>query len=100
VEGREERRDDGCECLHSGSFPSSMAMRLLILSLATFAAAMVLVMLSWPRLRPSIYQSLLSLVEVLGNSPITTVPGYIAARSMNFGPKVNEAGASSGDATE
>jgi hypothetical protein len=33
-------------------------------------------------------------------SPITTVPGYVAARSMNFGPKVNEAGASSGDATE
>jgi hypothetical protein len=57
VEGREGAKESGCECLHSGSFPSSMAMRFLILSLATFAAAMVLVMLSWPRLRPSTYQS-------------------------------------------
>ena len=31
---------------------------------------------------------------------MTTVPGYVDASSMNFGPKVNEAGASSGDATE
>jgi hypothetical protein len=34
------------------------------------------------------------------DSPITTVPGYVAASSINLGPKVNEAGASSGDATE
>jgi hypothetical protein len=33
-------------CLHSGSFPSSMARRLLILSFATFAAAIVLAMSS------------------------------------------------------
>ena len=43
---------EGWRSLHSGSFPSSMARRLLILDLATLAAAMVLVMLSWPRLRP------------------------------------------------
>jgi hypothetical protein len=34
------------------------------------------------------------------NSPITTVPGYVLARSINLGPNVNEAGASSGEATE
>jgi len=33
------------------------------------------------------------------NSPTTTVPGYVFARVMNDGPKVNAAGASVGAAT-
>jgi hypothetical protein len=60
-----------------------MASRFLTSDTATFAAAIVLAMLFLPLLRPT-----------------TTLPGYVPASVMNFGPKVNVIGASAGLATE
>ncbi len=69
-------------CLHSGSLPNSIARRFLTWDTATSAAAIVLSMLFFPLLKPT-----------------TTLPGYVPASVMNFGPKVSVAGASAGLAT-
>jgi hypothetical protein len=83
---------------HSGSFPSSIASKLVILLFVTLAAAMVFVISSWPRLSPS--RSSIEAPELLEfHLPTTTVPEYVFARVMNEGPKVNAAGASVGAAT-
>jgi hypothetical protein len=60
-----------------------MARRFLTSVTATLAAAMVLSMLFLPLFRPT-----------------TTLPGYVPASVMNFGPNVRVEGASAGLGTE
>ena len=93
--------------IHSGSLPSSIAFRFPILPFADFAAAIVFVISLWPRLSPATFKAQGQqnvphdprIPREINFIPNTTVPAYVEASFMKLGPNVNEAGASTDEAT-